>query len=160
MLPLALACASDPAPAPEGPGPMRPLAPDHALDAAPALAITDEVATRQWLAARVAAANAGQRERARLPLVRRAAAFGTRDPEFAIAPAPGNGPFYWVAIDDQTSAGIPPGDWTGWVDGHFTGALRTFPGTADGPIEAPIFTVFRQSRRAPEAAPELRVVLD
>ncbi len=158
---FSLACAGSPAPSPDAPGPKRPHTPDHELDAAPPHDISDEAATRAWLTARVAAANGGHRERARLPLVRRAAAFGCDCPEFAIAPAPDSGPFYWVAIEDQTSAGIPPGDWTGWVDGHFTGALRTYPAPDGGSAtEAPVFKVFRQSRRAPDAIPEARVVPD
>ena len=42
----------------------------------------------------------------------------------AIAATPSQGPFYWIHIDDRTSAGIPPGEWIAWAEGRFTGALR------------------------------------
>ena len=41
------------------------------------------------------------------------------------------------------------------------GALRTYPAPDGGSAtEAPVFKVFRQSRRAPDAIPEARVVPD
>lgn len=153
-----LACASTPGD--PGPGPMTPLAPDRELDAAPPLDINDEAALHAWLAERVAAASAGEAERVRLPVVRRADAFGCDCPSYAIAPSPANGPFYWLALDDRTSAGIPPGAWTGWVDGRFTGATRTYPSTDAGgsDVVSPVFEVFRQRRRTSDEAPVARFV--
>ncbi len=152
-----LACAST---APEGPGPMRPLEPDAELDAAPPIDISDEAAMHIWLAERVAAATSDQPERVRLPVVRRAEALGCDCPTYAIAATPADGPLYWLALVDLTSAGIPPGAWTGWVDGRFTGATRTYPSTDAGGsgVVTPVFEVLRQRRRDASESPAARSV--
>jgi|GEM_PF-3339944 len=141
------ACASAPESAFDGPGPMRPLAPDLELDAAPPLALDDEPAMHAWLAERVAAANGNVPERVRLPIMRRAAAFDCDCPEFAVAATSNSGPFHWLALVDLTSAGIPPGEWIGWVDGRFTGETRTYRGPGGSDVTAPAFEVLRQSLR-------------
>lgn len=169
LMTSAAACASTPEPEPEPasndddrPGPMRPLGPDLALDAAPPQNIEDQRETELWLAERVANAKAGKRERVRLPVVRRSESFGCDCPPYAVAPTPENGPFYWIAIVDLTSAGIPPGEWRGWVDGRFTGAMHTYRSTDDGgrDVVTPTFEVLRQRTRTGDEAPEARVVAE
>lgn len=153
--------ASDVAPG-DRPGPKRPLVPDHELDAATPVDIHDEPAMHAWLAERIARAHAGERERVRLPIVRRSASFGCDCPPYAIAPTADNGPFYWIAIVDLTGAGIPPGEWVGVVDGRFTAETRTYRSTDEGGLDIlmPTFEVLRQRRRGPDEEPEARVVPD
>jgi len=157
MAPLGCASAAESGSAP---GPMRPLAPDVALDAAPAVDIDDEVAMRAWLAERVAAAKVGQRERVRLPVVRRADLSGGDCPSYAIAATHDTGPVYWLDLRDLTSAGIPHGEWQGWVDGRFTGETRTYRDVGGTDITTPVLEVMRQSRRGPDDLPAARSVRD
>lgn len=162
-----LGCASTPDHADPGPGPMRPLEPDHALDEAAPIDVDDQPAMEAWLAARVAAARAGARERVRLPIVRRSAAFGCDCPPFAVAARTDNGPFYWLHIVDLTSAGLPPAATIPseagallWVDGRFTGLVETYRSTDEGgsDVATPVFEVLRVRARAPDDAAEARAV--
>jgi hypothetical protein len=162
----AVACVSAPDsaatddPARAAPGPKTPLAPDHALDQAPPLDIHAEDEMHAWLETRLAAARDGVQERVRLPLVRRALAFGCDCPPHAIAPTTDNGPFYWVAITDLTSVGIPQHEWLGWVDGRFTGQTRVYRSTDAGgrDMVLPVFEVLRQRARTPDEEPQVRFV--
>lgn len=158
---LLCACAGGPEPVDrdDGPGPMRPHAPDHELDAAAPIDAHDEEGMRAWIAERVAAARAGRRERVRLPVTRHGP-FGCDCPPFAIGWDTDNGPFYWVAIVDLTSAGIPPGVWLGWVDGRFTGEVSSYRSTDEGggEVATPVIEVLRQSRRTSDEPFEARVV--
>lgn len=162
-----LGCASTPDHADPGPGPMRPLEPDHALDEAPPIDVDDQPAMEAWLATRVAAARAGTRERVRLPIVRRSAAFGCDCPPFAIAARTANGPFYWIRIVDLTSIGLPPAATIPsdegallWVDGRFTGLVDTYRSRDAGgrDVATPVFEVLRVRPRAADEAAEARVV--
>lgn len=140
------ACASA-ADTTAGPGPMTPQAPDHELDAAPGLALDDRAAVLAWLDARLTSARSGVRERARLPLVRRAP-LDVATPPFVIAAAADSTPAYPVKVVDLTSAGIPPGPWVGWVDGRFRA----------GDDGLPVFEVLRQTRRGPDKPAAVYVV--
>ncbi len=126
----------------EGPGPKKPLAPDTVLDTAEGQEIADEAAMKTWLETRVANAQKGEAETARLPLVR-------LERGFAIAKALGGTPSYPVLVVDMTSAGIPFGAWEGWVDGRFSGVNET-----NG---LPVFNVLRQSERRPEEPAVVKV---
>lgn len=160
LLVAPVGCASSP-PASDGPGSMRPLEPDVALDTAAPTGIDDEATLNAWLAERVAAAASGQRERVRLPVIRQVDKRHCDCPSYAI-PAAANREVHWLALVDMTSAGIPPGAWSGWVDGRFTGEVRTYEGVAAGDSgrSAPVFEVMRQRRLGPADVPVVRFVRD
>lgn len=144
---------------PRTPGPMQPMTRDVDLEEAPGIDIHDQPAMTVWLGERMKAAHAGIEERVRLPVMRRAADFhGCDCPPYAIAPTTDSGPYWWITFVDLTSAGIPPGEWLGWVEGRFLRESRDYHSKDSGGIDVVqlVFEVHKQSRRAPDDKPIAR----
>ena len=111
----------------------------------------------RWVGTRYEEARSGDRRRVRVPLIRLAANNLDDRPEWAIAAAPKQGPFQWVAVVGATN-GIPAADWSGWVEGAFTGTEVPYKSRDTGvTMMLPVFEVRAHTPRGDER-PEVRMV--
>ncbi len=58
----------------------------------------------------------------------------------------------------NAAAGQGASGWTGWVDARFTGETEVYKSADAGGTDVvlPVVEVYRQSRRAPDEAPQVR----
>lgn len=129
----------------------------YASDLERPIAVSDNQMMLRWVGTRYDEARNGDRRRVRVPLVRLAANNMDDRPEWAIAASPQQGPFHWVAVVGATN-GIPVNDWSGWVEGAFTGTEVKYTSRDTGvTMMLPVFEVRSQTARGDER-PEVRMV--
>lgn len=155
---LASACGSSSS-TPTSGGVKRGTSPSnpYAADLERPIIVSDNQMMLRWVGTRYDEARNGDRRRVRVPLVRLAANNLDDRPEWAIAASPKQGPFHWVAVVGATN-GIPANDWTGWVEGAFTGTEVKYTSRDTGvTMMLPVFEVRSVQPRGDER-PEVRMV--